>query len=306
MESNNELEGKIMLERLGHTQLVNILWGVHTDLKQGVAPGKIDILGQAREALNAQGRQQNGQDNKNDSMSKDDPEKCKLFVRDLAWATTSDNLKKIFGGFGPIVEAVVVRDRNTGKSKGYGFVTFFKAAHADAALSNPRIDIDGRMAQVNLASQGRSGRPGMGGRPGGMSGGGMNRGNGGGSGWQTQHVSPIGRYPAPRGGYGMSQGWGGYQGGARVDGGAQSQHRPLFDPISQAGGAHVNPSQASPYGQQQQQQQPYYGSAPGYYGGAHSSSMYQPPAGGAQAYSAPLQGYNAPPSTQQQQQQQQF
>ena len=47
----------------------------------------------------------------------------KIFVGGLAWGTKRDTLKRYFDQFGEILEAVVITDRITGRSKGYGFVT---------------------------------------------------------------------------------------------------------------------------------------------------------------------------------------
>lgn len=47
----------------------------------------------------------------------------KIFVGGLAWETKRDTLKHYFDQFGEIIEAVVITERNTGKSKGYGFVS---------------------------------------------------------------------------------------------------------------------------------------------------------------------------------------
>jgi len=47
----------------------------------------------------------------------------KIFVGGLAWETKRDTLKRYFDQFGEILEAVVITDRITGRSKGYGFVT---------------------------------------------------------------------------------------------------------------------------------------------------------------------------------------
>jgi heterogeneous nuclear ribonucleoprotein A1/A3 len=87
-------------------------------------------------------------------VSDTDPSRCKLFVRELAWATTSETLKKIFERYGDIVEAVVIKDRNTGRSRGFGFVTYKDASSAERALQEPAKEIDGRMSQCNLAALG--------------------------------------------------------------------------------------------------------------------------------------------------------
>lgn len=52
------------------------------------------------------------------------PKHSKIFVGGLAWKTQTDTLKSYFDQFGEILEAVVIIDRTTGKSKGYGFVIF--------------------------------------------------------------------------------------------------------------------------------------------------------------------------------------
>lgn len=48
----------------------------------------------------------------------------KIFVGGLAWETQTDTMKNYFAQFGEILEAVIITDRITGKSKGYGFVVF--------------------------------------------------------------------------------------------------------------------------------------------------------------------------------------
>ncbi|KAF7843852.1 RNA-binding protein 24-B-like [Senna tora] len=78
----------------------------------------------------------------------------KIFVGGLAWETQRDTMRRYFEEFGEIVEAVVITDKNTGRSKGYGFVTFKDAEAAMRACQNPSPVIDGRRANCNLASLG--------------------------------------------------------------------------------------------------------------------------------------------------------
>ncbi|TKY74027.1 RNA-binding protein ARP1 [Spatholobus suberectus] len=78
----------------------------------------------------------------------------KIFVGGLAWETKRDTLKRYFDQFGEILEAVVITDRNTGRSKGYGFVTFRDPDSAIRACQNPYPVIDGRRANCNLAALG--------------------------------------------------------------------------------------------------------------------------------------------------------
>ncbi|RWR72745.1 RNA-binding protein 38-like protein [Cinnamomum micranthum f. kanehirae] len=79
----------------------------------------------------------------------------KVFVGGLAWETQSETLRQHFEQFGEILEAVVINDKNTGRSKGYGFVTFSHPDSARRACDDPNPIIDGRRANCNLASRGR-------------------------------------------------------------------------------------------------------------------------------------------------------
>ncbi|URE12790.1 ATP-dependent protease La (LON) domain [Musa troglodytarum] len=78
----------------------------------------------------------------------------KVFVGGLAWETQRDTMRKYFEQFGDILEAVVINDKNTGRSKGYGFVTFREPEAAMRACLDPSPVIDGRRANCNLASLG--------------------------------------------------------------------------------------------------------------------------------------------------------
>ncbi|XP_021822589.1 RNA-binding protein 24-B isoform X1 [Prunus avium] len=78
----------------------------------------------------------------------------KIFVGGLAWETQRETMRRYFEQFGEILEAVVITDKNTGRSKGYGFVTFKDSEAAMRACQNPSPVIDGRRANCNLASLG--------------------------------------------------------------------------------------------------------------------------------------------------------
>ncbi|KAK6776144.1 hypothetical protein RDI58_027145 [Solanum bulbocastanum] len=78
----------------------------------------------------------------------------KVFVGGLAWETQKETMKKYFEQFGDILEAVVITDKATGRSKGYGFVTFREAEAAMRACVDAAPVIDGRRANCNLASMG--------------------------------------------------------------------------------------------------------------------------------------------------------
>lgn len=79
----------------------------------------------------------------------------KVFVGGLAWETPTEKMRAYFEQFGEILEAVIISDKHTGKSKGYGFVTFRDPAAASRACQNPNPFIDGRKANCNIASFGR-------------------------------------------------------------------------------------------------------------------------------------------------------
>ncbi|RWR92714.1 RNA-binding protein 24 isoform X1 [Cinnamomum micranthum f. kanehirae] len=78
----------------------------------------------------------------------------KVFVGGLAWETQRETMRKYFEQFGEILEAVVITEKNTGRSKGYGFVTFREPEAAMRACVDAAPVIDGRRANCNLASLG--------------------------------------------------------------------------------------------------------------------------------------------------------
>lgn len=100
----------------------------------------------------------------------------KLFVGSLSWNTTDHELAEAFARFGDITEAKVITDRDTGRSRGFGFVTFADSAAADAAMNEMNgAQIDGRQVTVNEARDKR--RDGGGGGGGGRGRGGYGGGN---------------------------------------------------------------------------------------------------------------------------------
>ncbi|KMZ61461.1 RNA-binding protein [Zostera marina] len=125
----------------------------------------------------------------------------RCFVGGLAWSTDDGALEKAFGQFGEIIDSKIINDRETGRSRGFGFVTFANEnSMRDAIEGLNGQSLDGRNITVNEAQSRGSG--GGGGYRGG--GGGGYRGGGGGGGY--------------RGG-GYSGGGGGYRGGGDSEGG---------------------------------------------------------------------------------------
>ena len=78
----------------------------------------------------------------------------KLFVGGLAWSTTDESLMKAFSVHGEVSEARVVQDRDTGRSRGFGFVTFASADSAMAAKNAMNNAVmDGRNIRVDFATE---------------------------------------------------------------------------------------------------------------------------------------------------------
>ncbi|KAI1428266.1 hypothetical protein F5Y12DRAFT_782700 [Xylaria sp. FL1777] len=77
----------------------------------------------------------------------------KLFIGGLAWHTEETTLRQKFEEFGPIEEAVVVKDRDTGRSRGFGFIRYTTEADADRAIASMNnVEFDGREIRVDKAS----------------------------------------------------------------------------------------------------------------------------------------------------------
>jgi RNA recognition motif-containing protein len=78
----------------------------------------------------------------------------KLFVGSLSWNINDQGLREAFEPFGEISEAVVITDRDSGRSRGFGFVTFIDDEAADKAISAlDGTELDGRPVKVNVARE---------------------------------------------------------------------------------------------------------------------------------------------------------
>ena len=100
----------------------------------------------------------------------------KLFIGGLAFTTSTERLREVFAAAGQVESAAVVTDRETGRSRGFGFVEMATSEEADKAITQFNgKDVDGRQIRVEKAS------PGGGGARGGGGGGGNSRGFGGSS-----------------------------------------------------------------------------------------------------------------------------
>jgi cold-inducible RNA-binding protein len=105
----------------------------------------------------------------------------KIFVGGLSWDTDDHGLRAYFEECGTVDDAKVITDRDTGRSRGFGFVTFSSDDEAQTAISQmDGTTLDGRTLNVSEAQDRRGG--GGGGRRGGGGGGGGGYGGGGGGG----------------------------------------------------------------------------------------------------------------------------
>jgi cold-inducible RNA-binding protein len=107
-----------------------------------------------------------------------------IYVGNLAWGVTSDDLLELFSQFGKVISAQVISDRETGRSRGFGFVEMESEEEAQKAIEALNGSThEQRQLTVNIAREReeRSGGGG-GGRYGGGGGGGGRRGGGGGYG----------------------------------------------------------------------------------------------------------------------------
>jgi RNA recognition motif-containing protein len=124
----------------------------------------------------------------------------KLYCGNLSFNVSSSDLEQLFGQYGTVESAEVIADRDTGRSKGFGFVEMSNDAEAQAAIQGlHETEHDGRPLTVNEARPREERRGGGGGGGGGRGGYGGRGGSGGGGG----------------GGYGGGRGGGGGGGGGR-------------------------------------------------------------------------------------------
>jgi len=134
----------------------------------------------------------------------------KLYVGNLPYTVRDGDLEQSFGQFGTVTSAKVMMERDTGRSKGFGFVEMGSDAEAQAAIAGMNGQpLGGRSLVVNEARpmEARPPRTGGGGGYGGGGGGGGGYGGGGGG----------GGYGGGGGGGGRREGGGGYGGGGRRD-----------------------------------------------------------------------------------------
>lgn len=76
----------------------------------------------------------------------------KLFIGNLDWTVVSDDLRDMFSQAGTVIDAVVLMDKMTGRSRGFGFVEMSTEEEANAAIEKfNQFDLKGRKINVNMA-----------------------------------------------------------------------------------------------------------------------------------------------------------
>lgn len=75
----------------------------------------------------------------------------KLFVGGLSWETTQENLQRYFGRYGEVIDCVVMKNSESGRSRGFGFVTFSDPANVSLVLQNGPHQLDGRTVCILIS-----------------------------------------------------------------------------------------------------------------------------------------------------------
>eukprot|EP01098_Paradermamoeba_levis_P001609 TRINITY_DN1187_c0_g4_i2.p1 TRINITY_DN1187_c0_g4~~TRINITY_DN1187_c0_g4_i2.p1 ORF type:complete len:193 (+),score=54.64 TRINITY_DN1187_c0_g4_i2:71-649(+) len=165
----------------------------------------------------------------------------KLFVGGLNFDTDEQRLREAFEKYGGVAEVKIIHDQNTGRSKGFGFVSFEEASAAEEAIREMNSqELDGRQIRVDFATEKTGGGGGRGGGRGGYRGGsgggygGGGRGGGSYGGGGYSRGGGGGSYGG--GGYSRGGGGGGYGGGGSSYGGGSSSGGGSYRPGYRGGG----------------------------------------------------------------------
>ncbi|XP_062200865.1 glycine-rich RNA-binding protein GRP2A-like [Phragmites australis] len=142
----------------------------------------------------------------------------KLFVGGISYGTDEQSLRDAFANYGQVIEARVIMDRETGRSRGFGFVTYTSTEEAATAMTAmDGKDLQGRIVRVSYAHDRGSRAGGFGGGSGGYGGGGYGGSYGGGGGYSGGGGYGGGSY-GDSGGYARGGG-GGYNDGGNIGSG---------------------------------------------------------------------------------------
>eukprot|EP00268_Persea_americana_P011264 TRINITY_DN1473_c0_g1_i3.p1 TRINITY_DN1473_c0_g1~~TRINITY_DN1473_c0_g1_i3.p1 ORF type:complete len:333 (-),score=94.43 TRINITY_DN1473_c0_g1_i3:348-1346(-) len=210
----------------------------------------------------------------------------KLFIGGLSYNTDDQSLREAFTSYGEVIEARVIMDRETGRSRGFGFISFTSSEEASAAITGmDGKDLHGRMVKVNYAVDRSGGFRGGGGSYGG--GGGYGAGGGGGYGGGGYGAGGSGgyggggyggegsNYAGGGGSYGSGGGGGNYSSGSGVGGSAPAYGGNNFGSGGASGGSYGSGSSGN-YGGD--------GFGTGGSGGSYGGGHYGVTAGGGGNY----------------------
>ncbi|XP_060178544.1 28 kDa ribonucleoprotein, chloroplastic-like [Lycium barbarum] len=149
-----------IVQDYGSPELVEVLYDRDTGKSRGFAFVTMSTLEDCEKVIeNLDGREYGGRTLRVNFSDKPKPKEPlypetahKLFVGNLAWSVTSDSLIQAFQQFGTVVGARVLYDGETGRSRGYGFVSFETREEMENALNNLNgVELDGRALRVSLA-----------------------------------------------------------------------------------------------------------------------------------------------------------
>jgi cold-inducible RNA-binding protein len=118
-----------------------------------------------------------------DKSNQKEPTMTNIFVGNLSYQTTQEDLQAAFAAYGAVERVTIVTDRDTGQPRGFAFVEMTEKRDAETAISQLNgAEINGRALNVNEARPKPTGGGGYGGGRGGSGGGGRGRGGSGGGG----------------------------------------------------------------------------------------------------------------------------
>ncbi|XP_021744370.1 probable RNA-binding protein ARP1 [Chenopodium quinoa] len=182
----------------------------------------------------------NNGDNNSNKPQFGDTTLTKVFVGGLAWETPKQALYEHFEKFGEILEAVIISDKITGRSKGYGFVTFKEPEAAKKACEDATPIINSRRANCNLAALGARRPP------------------------RSSSTTPQ-PHQRPASNNGGGSGGGGNSALSPTSAAAPTAHVQWYYPAAVAGGRAGSPTPTTPYHPHQHHQPfPFYGYSPTY------------------------------------------
>ncbi|KAK9908466.1 hypothetical protein WJX75_008305 [Coccomyxa subellipsoidea] len=151
------------------------------------------------------------------------PKLRKLFVGGLAPETREENFKEYFGQFGDITEAQIMQDHTSGRSRGFGFITYEDEEAIEKVFAKGRMhELAGKNVEVKRATPKGTG-PAL----------------GRGQGWRSYEARPEGGALEPPGMRSQPQGWSGYASPGMMSYGIASYQMPYADAYGAYGGRHL-------------------------------------------------------------------